>query len=718
MQSSPGSRLLRSAARRVRGRLVLLVVFMAVQAVAGLAVPSMLAAAVDAALRGSGTGWDAVLLAAALLLAGVCEVAAALLAAACTARTAAWLRARLVDRLLAAGPRSRVPHGEAVTQLAQAAAQAAELPTAVSQWGVSTLASAAAAVMLWLIDWRVGLAFTAGVPVAVVLARRFVAGSSQAQQDYLAAQARIATRLLAAMGGARTIRASGTLAAETRRVLEPLGEVSAAGHGLWRLQRRVVWRFGLLLPAVEVAVLSVAGAGVAAHRIPPGGLLSVAGYLAVAAQAVQQIDTLFSFAQARAGAARLAGTLDVPVPVGGQARAAAPGRGEVRLRGVVVRHEGRAVLDGVDLVLPAGTSVALVGRSGSGKSLLASLVGRLGDPDEGEVLLDGVPVGALPLAELRSRVAYAFERPVLLGATVGQAVGYGLPDTPGTRAAVRRAARAAHAEDFVLRLPHGYDTPLERAPMSGGERQRLGLARALARPALVHVLDDATSGLDTLTEADVVRSLTRALDGRTRLVVAHRAGTAARCDAVAWLDAGRVRAFGPHAELWRAHPEYRAVFSPGPADPDEASAPSGGPLPTAAGADTLGQDPPPLSAAAPPSAVPSAAPSGPDAGVDAGPGTRAGVSGAGAGAPGAPRPKAPAAGSGTGRRPAAAPAAVRREDGRQREDGRLQAAVRRDEPGGPRPLLAAPPRPAAAPGLDGDSRTARGRTEAGGHGAA
>jgi ATP-binding cassette subfamily B protein len=563
MRETPGGPLLRAAARRVRGRLALLVALTAVQALAGLAVPPLLAGAVDAALRGSGAGREAVRLGAVLLAGGACEVAAALLAATCAARTAAWLRKRLVDRLLAAGPRSRVPHGEAVTQLAQAAVQAAELPTAASLWGVSTLGSAAAAVMLWLTDWRVGLAFTAGVPVAVLLARRFMSGSAEAQQRYLAAQGRIATRLLAALGGAHTIRASGTLAAETRRVLEPLAEVSAAGHGLWGLQRRVVWRFGLLLPAVEVAVLAVAGAGVAAQRISPGGLLAVAGYLAIATRAVEQIDSLFSFAQARAGAARVAGTLDVPVPEGGDALPGVPGRGALRFRGVVVRNGGDAVLDGVDLDLPAGASVALVGRSGGGKTLLASLVGRLRDPDEGEVLLDGVPVAALPLAELRARVAYAFERPVLVGATVAQAVSYGLPDAPGTRAAVERAARAAHADGFVRRLPLGYDTPLARAPMSGGERQRLGLARALARPALVHVLDDATSGLDTLTEADVVRSLTRHLDGRTRLVVAHRAGTAAGCDAVAWLDGGRVRAFGPHAELWRTDPDYRAVFSPG-----------------------------------------------------------------------------------------------------------------------------------------------------------
>jgi len=127
---------------------------------------------------------------------------------------------------------------------------------------------------------------------------------------------------------------------------------------------------------------------------------------------------------------------------------------------------------------------------------------------------------------------------------------------------VTGAARAAHADAFIRRLPEGYDTPLERAPMSGGERQRVGLARALVRPARVYVLDDATSGLDTVTEAEVTDAITTLLQGRTRLVVAHRAATAARCDLVAWLEKGRIVALAPHTELWRDG-AYRAVFGTG-----------------------------------------------------------------------------------------------------------------------------------------------------------
>ncbi|GAA4305008.1 hypothetical protein GCM10023178_12370 [Actinomadura luteofluorescens] len=234
------------------------------------------------------------------------------------------------------------------------------------------------------------------------------------------------------------------------------------------------------------------------------------------------------------------------------------GPGELRLRGVTVRFGGRAVLDRLDLDVPPGATVAVVGTSGTGKSVLMSTIGRLLDPDEGVVELDGVPVTAVPLAELRRAVAYAFERPALLGATVRETIAYARPGA--TRAEVHRAARDAVADAFIRALPNGYDTPLDRAPLSGGELQRLGLARAALGDDRIVLLDDATSSLDTATEMKVTQALRQILAGRTSLVVARRPATAARADLVAWLDAGRVRALAPHAELW-ADPAYRAVFS-------------------------------------------------------------------------------------------------------------------------------------------------------------
>ncbi|MFF7636470.1 ABC transporter ATP-binding protein [Kitasatospora sp. NPDC008050] len=556
-RTSPAGGLLREGARRTRGRLTLLVVLMVLRTAVSLAAPALLAMAVNGMLRGRlaagpTAGWAALTAAAA-----VCDTLTVPLGTSCAAHGTRWLRLRTTRHLLGLGARQPLPAGEAVTQVTQAAQQAGALPMSMAQWGVSLTGSIAALVSLWLIDWPCALAFTLAVPVTVTMARRFVSRVTRTQEAYLAAQADIATRLLGALAGARTIRASATLAQEVARVLVPLRRLSAAGWDMWRLQKNTVWQFGLLASLTEALVLALAGLGVAEGRLSPGGVLAVAGYLQIAFQAMQQIDASFALAQARAAAARIATTLEHP-PVVYAGTEAADGPGALSLRGVTVRNGGAPVLDRIDLELPAGSSVALVGRTASGKSVLAGLVGRLTDPDEGEVLLDGVPVRELAEGELRRAVTYAFERPALIGATVHEAIAYGRPDLP--RAAVERAARAARADGFIRLLPAGYDTPLAAAPMSGGERQRIGLARTLARTARFYVLDDATSGLDTVTEAEVSDAITSALAGRSRLVVAHRVATAARCDLVVWLADGRVRAGGPHAELWR-DPAYRAVFA-------------------------------------------------------------------------------------------------------------------------------------------------------------
>lgn len=241
---------------------------------------------------------------------------------------------------------------------------------------------------------------------------------------------------------------------------------------------------------------------------------------------------------------------------------------------MTARRGDTVVLDRLDLTVPGGACVAVVGRSGAGKSVLAALAGRLADPDEGTVLLDGRPLTALRRAELREAVAYAFARPVLLGDTLAEAIAFGRGPLPPAR--IRAAARAARADEFVSLLPGGYGTPPARAPLSGGEIQRLGLARAFAHHGRLLILDDATSSLDTVTEHHVARALLSAAGRRTRVVTTHRPTTAARADLVAWLDAGRLRALAPHADLWPL-PEYRALFAaPAPQDGAGPGAAGGG----------------------------------------------------------------------------------------------------------------------------------------------
>ncbi|GAA4197376.1 hypothetical protein GCM10022252_46210 [Streptosporangium oxazolinicum] len=568
-------RLLAATAARVRGRLAVVAVLLVARVGATLAAPALLAAAVEAALNRADVTWPVTALGLLAVGGGTLEVALAVLGVSTVGVAGVWLQTRTVRHLLALGPRSPLSPGEATARVMQGAPGAAGLPITVAGSVVSLVGSVIALVVLWSIDWRSGLVFTIALPVAVLIARRFIGGATTAHARYLRAQSGIAARLLSALAGARTIQAAGTVSAEVDRVLRSLPEMSESGRELWRLQRGAVWQFKLLTPLTQVAVLMVAGLSVTGGRIAPAQLLAVVGYLGIAIGALGQIDVLLEIAQVRAGTARLAEVLDHPEPADGTRPGPVPS-GEVVFRDVTVTRDGEPVLRNLCLDIPDGTAVALVGRSGAGKSLAAALIGRLADPDGGEVTVGGVPVADLRLDDLRRDVVYAFDRPALPGTTVHDAIAYGRPGL--SREDVVSAALAARADAFVRRLPEGYDTPLDRAPMSGGERQRLGLARALARPARVYVLDDATSGLDMVTEAEVSEAITTRLTGRTRLVVAHRAATAARCDLVAWLESGRVRAFAPHAELWR-DPDYRAVFG---RDSAETATATG----TGAGADT------------------------------------------------------------------------------------------------------------------------------------
>jgi ATP-binding cassette subfamily B protein len=390
------------------------------------------------------------------------------------------------------------------------------------------------------------------MPLLLLLVRVFARDASAVAARYLHVQGTIAGRLVEAISGARTIAAAGTADREVERVLAPLPKLRRHGMRMWRAQMRISAQDALIVSLLEIAVLGVAGWLLAKGRITPGELLAASQYVLMAASLGSVVDAVSRLARARAAAARLVEVFLQPRMRYGSAQLPAGG-GRLELRGIRMR----STFDGLSVVVPAGALVAVVGRSGAGKSLLAALAGRLVDPDEGEVLLDGVPLRELEHGELRRAVGYGFERPALFGETVADAIAFGAEAPPAAR--VVAAARGARADEFIRRLPDAYSTPLERAPMSGGEAQRIGLARTFAHAGRMVVLDDVAASLDTVTEHHISRVLTEGLADRTRLIVAHRASTAALVDVVIWLDDGRVRAMASHRELWRDG-EYRALF--------------------------------------------------------------------------------------------------------------------------------------------------------------
>ena len=234
--------------------------------------------------------------------------------------------------------------------------------------------------------------------------------------------------------------------------------------------------------------------------------------------------------------------------------------------GTVPAHAAQAVLSDIDLDVPAGRTIALVGATGSGKTSLVSLISRLYDVSAGRVLLDGADVREVDLRSLRQAVAVVSDDPFLFSETVAENIAYArVGGPPVTREAIEQAARRAQAHEFVEHLPDGYDTRVgERGlTLSGGQRQRLAIARALLADPRVLILDDATSSVDASTERQIKLALDEAMAGRTTFIVAHRLSTIALADEIVVLDRGRIIAHGNHEELLEASELYREIVEKG-----------------------------------------------------------------------------------------------------------------------------------------------------------
>lgn len=521
-----------------------------------LALPTVLGLAVDAIVaRDAAGGWLAV--AGGLIALGVaCDLVDSFADTACVAGTTAWLRHRLVRQILDGGPEGlrNLASGDLVSRVSGDAADAARAGPAAVAGVAAALPPVGSLVLLIMIDPWLAVAFAGGVLLVILVLWVFTRRTTELSRDYAETQGRLAALLTEALAGIRTIAAAGTLDREQRRILRPLRALHRHGLQVWDVLARSGAQAAVVGPLILVAVLAVAGVRLAAGAISAGELFAAAQYAVLGAGLGSLTGLLGELARARAGISRVAEVLAV-APIRYGSETLRPGQGRLEFRQVRVAIGGADRLAGLDLTIPGGARVALVGPNGAGKSLLAALAARLRDPDSGLVLLDGVPLPDASRSDLRRAVGCAFERPALFGRTVEESIMVG---RPAAEVQVQAVAVATHADEFIRRLPDGYRTPLASAPMSGGETQRIGLARAWPGGRLL-VLDDATASVDTMTEAQIGRSLLADGDRRTRLIVTHRLGTAARADLVVWLDAGRLRGFGRHDELW-SDPGYREVF--------------------------------------------------------------------------------------------------------------------------------------------------------------
>jgi len=424
----------------------------------------------------------------------------------------------------------------------------------------------ATVVAMAALSWRLTLVSLVVLPPAIWLTRRV----ARMRRDITARRQRELADLNViieeglSIGGVQLSKTMGTgpalvgrFTASSRRLIDL--ELRSELAGRWRMAS-----MSILFAAVPAAIYLAAGLPVTAGTMSIGTLVAfTALQTGLFRPLLGLLNVGVSLTASLALFARIFEYLDLPVEIeepAGPVRLPAP-RGHLRFEDVSFTYAGgpAAAVAGVNLDVPAGTSLALVGETGSGKSTIAALIARLHDPTAGRITVDGVDLRSLPLADVAALVGVVSQETYLLHTSVRENLRYAKPDA--TDAEIEAACRAARIHDLVAGLPDGYDTMVGSRGhrFSGGEKQRIAIARTLLRDPRILVLDEATSALDTETERAVQRALDELARGRTTVTIAHRLSTVRDADQIVVIDRGRVLEAGTHESLLGGGGRYAAL---------------------------------------------------------------------------------------------------------------------------------------------------------------
>jgi ATP-binding cassette subfamily B protein len=448
----------------------------------------------------------------------------------------------------------------------------------------------AGAVMI-AINPRLGLIALAPVPFVVVISYRYGRRARPAIQETQQRIGELTADAEENISGVRVVKSFARESRQLTRFRNTVDRVFSQAMVATRLEATYNPVIGFLPQLGLAAILLLGGASVIHAHLTLGQFTEFYLYVNMLITPMRSLGVTLNLAQrATASGARIFQVLDrephltdpphaLPLP---------EGNGRVQLRDVTLRYEdphdelgsssqdhadrqaprsGRVVLREIDLDVPAGRTVALVGATGSGKTSLVALISRLYDPVAGAVLLDGADVRSVSVRSVRSAVAVVSDDPFLFSASVAENIAYARPGAP--LGEIEQAARRAQAHGFITSLPQGYETEVgERGlTLSGGQRQRLAIARALLANPRVLILDDATSSVDASTEQQIKLALGEAMAGRTTFVIAHRLSTIALADEIVVLEHGQIVAQGSHDQLLETSELYREIVAQG-ATPD------------------------------------------------------------------------------------------------------------------------------------------------------